>query len=110
MSSTLIERLEQATGPDRALDWELHVIDGLEGVGMYGAHPKYTASIDAARMLVPDGRGWVLKTVARGCEARVGGIPGGDFEIHGAEAPTAAVALCIAALKARRITSGEGQP
>lgn len=44
----IIRRLTEAAGPDRTLDWEVHVFHGLEGVGMYGAHPEYTASLDAS--------------------------------------------------------------
>jgi hypothetical protein len=50
----LAERCEKATGPDRALDWEIHCCNGLEGVGAYGPHPTYTASLDAALTLVDD--------------------------------------------------------
>lgn len=46
---------EKANGPDRALDWEIHLRNGLWGVGMYGSHPAYTGSVDAALTLVPEG-------------------------------------------------------
>jgi hypothetical protein len=53
--SELIEKLEKAEGPNLALEWEIHLtVRGIEGAGMYGAHPNYTASIDAAMKLVPD--------------------------------------------------------
>ena len=44
----LLHRLEQLEGPDRGVDWEIHCLSGLDGVGMYGNHPSYTASIDDA--------------------------------------------------------------
>lgn len=52
----IIERLEKADEPDRTIDWEIHVIDGLEGVGMYGKHPTYTLSLDDTVALC----GWKL--------------------------------------------------
>lgn len=92
----LAERVEALSGPDRAVDWELHVFDGLVGVGMYGAHPHYTASLDAAMTLVPEGVvfdvGWLHDmSQARGCVAGK----------KAAYAATPALALCAAALRAR---------
>lgn len=101
----LIEKLKAATGPDRALDWQIHLRDGLLGVGMYGDHPPYTASLDAALTLVPDeplseltGKyDWQVECTNGGVtiSARVGPEATLSF------ANTAALALCIAALKAR---------
>ena len=51
----LIERIEAASKGSRALDWEIHVHDGIDGKGMYGPHPRYSFSIDAALTLVPEG-------------------------------------------------------
>lgn len=55
----LAARVEALQGPNRAADWQVHLRDGLDGVGMYGDHPHYTASIDAAMSLVPEG--WAIK-------------------------------------------------
>jgi len=96
--SALIARLEVATGPDRAIDWEIHLRDGLNGVGSYGGHPAYTESIDATLTLVPDNWSW-----------RVGNLPSGrgfadlgtQKSLQGIEGATPAIALCIAALRAR---------
>jgi hypothetical protein len=111
----LAERCEQAAWPDRELDaeiaWMLTAQDrkrlgppdlrreiwhaGLptpawvpfENVSSF--HPHYTASLDAAVTLVPDGCGWMVMSSA----AKVGVWPS-----HGA---TPALALCAAALRAR---------
>lgn len=50
----LADRVEQATGPDRDLDGEIH-----SGIGkrdqQWSYAPSYTASLDAAMTLVPEG-------------------------------------------------------
>lgn len=90
----LAERVEALSGPDRAVDWELHVFDGLVGVGMYGAHPHYTASLAAAMTLVPEG--WDHGYTANGqCWTHKEAST-----VHG-DAATPALALCAAALRAR---------
>ena len=49
----LLERVKAATGPNFALDWDIHLtVRGIWGAGMYGNHPAYTASLDAALALV----------------------------------------------------------
>ena len=55
----LVERIEGASEGSWALDWAIHLRDGLDGKGMYGSHPYYTASLDAAMQLVPEGCGWI---------------------------------------------------
>jgi hypothetical protein len=54
----LVERLKTADVPDRSLDWEIHLRNGLYGVGAYGDHPHYTESLDAAISLIPEGYVW----------------------------------------------------
>ena len=101
MTDDLIARIEAASGADRGLDWEIHLHDGLAGVGMYGDHPPYTASIDAALSLVPDG--WRL-SISNMCG------PGWFAGLHETDgygegygrAATPALALCAAALKERK--------
>ena len=95
----LIARIEAASGGSRELDWEIHLRDGLDGVGAYGAHPYYTSSIDAALTLVPDGFDWTLGHTNGGLtiHAEVGGR-GDEYLRFGA---TPALALCAAALRAR---------
>lgn len=114
---TLIERLEGLTGPCRECDGLIaaavgarHGPDGGWSNNHNGDYwtvkecaEPYTASIDAALALVPEGCIW-----------NVGGNPNGGFasaglfgaaiwqgidQING-EAPTPAIALCIAALLA----------
>lgn len=105
MTQKLIARIEAARGPDRALDWEIHLRDGLEGVGMYGRHPSYTASIDAALTLMEKGWHWAL-----GWNGPDSGHPNATasvFTTSGAmekgAGATPALALCAAALKARLV-------
>lgn len=98
----LIEKLEKATGPDRKLDSA--IVDFLVGMPRtaIGGDARYTSSIDAALTLVPEGaRVWLELNTA-------------DFKPHGAwvggdyshrknysRTATPAIALCIAALRAR---------
>ena len=134
--SELIERLEKATGPDRELDER---IGGAAGVsicwpwtdqdGRYIPRidvPRYTASLDAALTLVPEGP-WMTaiagpwryaahhpragqdnwecalttEDVGEWC---IGDYGDGDTSGKGANA---AIAVCIASLKARARTGGE---
>lgn len=81
--------------------------------------PRYTASIDAALTLVPEGSVWHVMTDFGGLNrAKVGpagrpsasvysgGGPGDHFVTADAETP--ALALCAAALRARAAGHGEG--
>lgn len=95
----LIERLTKATGPDQELDRAIHI--ALEGNTVV---PQYTASIEWALTLVPNG--WSVDLSMHpgnvGNHARVynEGLTSEPSEIfHGTKPP--ALALCIAALKAR---------
>ena len=102
--TALIERLEKAEGPDRELDYMVHRATH-ELYGAYGPHPRYTASLDAAMMLVPADALWSVCDMEEGPFAQVippasGGTFGGT-KISGYGAPTPAIALCIAALRAR---------
>jgi len=95
----LAERCEQAAGPDRELDARIYILitGGSADDADYAATdpdvtcnpPPYTASLDAAVTLVPEGCGWMVMSSA----AKVGVWPS-----HGA---TPALALCAAALRAR---------
>lgn len=93
----LIERLEKATGPDRELDDAIRVACGFP--------PKpwnYTASLDAALTLVPARAQWTLEQDA----AWVRMLSDDDVDefqghLFGREGNCTAIALCIAALKAR---------
>lgn len=124
--ATLIERLEKATGPDRRLDIEISFeVDGFNRVHFSEVFaqatngdlppfdeelwPLYTKSIDAALTLVPDGWDWsVGNLVGHGIAARIGGPAGEEGEADYSKDRTPALALCIAALKAR-MSGGEGE-
>jgi hypothetical protein len=95
-------RLQRAEGPDRGLDWEIHCRRGPDGIGAYGAHPAYTASLDAALTLVPPHHLWEVK---QGIEARaIVWRLETDYDDTGA--PTGysttfpAIALCVACIRA----------
>jgi hypothetical protein len=98
----LADRVQSADGPDRSLDWEIHLRNGLDGVGAYGAHPAYTASLDDAVKLVPRHHLWQVKQGIQS-EAIVWMLER-DYDESGA--PTGysttfpAIALCAAAIRA----------
>jgi hypothetical protein len=124
----LAERCEQATGPDRELDTLIAPHAGWKEAGKLsvmgskmpawlppgksGADnkvlkvPAFTASLDAAMTLVPEGWDWSAGT-GRGTGWATLGLPdddqmGGssDDEVS-CDAATPALALCAAALRAR---------
>lgn len=129
----LIERLEKATGPDRLLDaliagyhndWSVieigkddrtHFIrwarrDGSEFMTREGSSGeytamRYTASMDLAAALIPDGLYWMAGYGKTREDEPLGGVaifrPGNeDDPVAKAEAPTVPLALCLAALRA----------
>jgi hypothetical protein len=118
----LIAHLDAATGPDRELDEEIMALRagvirevqngrsvyhvGTRWVGV-GDVPPFTASVDAAVTLVPDGWMWtVCGGEHRGGQgvafmAPNGGNSPADRWIDDTGGATPAIALCIAALKAR---------
>ena len=105
----LIKRLESATEGSRELDAAI-IMSGLH-VSMpddpVGWPPKFTTSIDAALTLVPAGRPWSITQQSSGvgyfADIAIKDDDGWWFEADGpgSEAPTPALALCIAALRAR---------
>lgn len=112
----LIAALEAATGPSRELDAEIaRCCDARqwrltdEGMGKVFFDPlEFTASIDAALTLVPetDGNRWYeIGQAWTHATAHVRVYPPNPWEGRTreavADAPTPAIALCIAALKAR---------
>lgn len=133
--SDLIERLEKADGPDGRLDIEIYkMTDAMNAApgtimeykldhdgeamwrcrhppqdfGSWWHTPAYTASIDAALTLVPEGQSWMVALSANDSEqpgARVWPAMENygteDFALHGSFAAAPAIALCIAALRAR---------
>ena len=128
--ATLIQRLEAATGPSRELDAEIErAVQRCDPGAWYDAKedcllwdeerdfgstvayercgqylPDYTASIDAALTLVPDGMEYEITTLYGIARVAVGlnAEPGPFY----AEDPSGnvAIALCIAAIKARGLS------
>ena len=113
--SELIARIEAASGPDRELDFWISVrVEGtrytdaelqadIDLVGIEGMHIPfaYTASIDAALTLVPEGYFPTIDFVA--CRCWIRDAQGFDMP-HGCAygcGATPALALCAAALRAR---------
>ena len=124
----LIERIEAASGPDRELDHEIYEYLGSPVVRMVSATthgtdlvnwaPFYTASVDAALTLVPEGwrigkleqdwrsGGWIAQLCERPTERQLqafddGVTIGWNTADTDPDAATPALALCAAALKAR---------
>ena len=121
----LIAALEAATGPSRELDLAICRValnseplghaagmdDSLLLMQRVGLYPRYTSSLDAALMLVPEG--WASGSIAE--ERRVIGYVHNNQPAfigvgardnpakiwHEVRHPVRAIALCIAALKAR---------
>lgn len=122
----LIERLEQATGPDRELDVEI-VFALYPDIGAYQPHcrgeepifwnepyrkqpcPEFTKSIDAALTLVPEEHAASVEWSPRypGCAWIYPPDNVDEISFEG-EASNPAIALCIAALKAREAL-GKGE-
>lgn len=117
----LIAALEKAEGPDRALDSAIYAelrLDGWtpEEWAVTLADPKfinptipgvaaYTASIDAALTLVPDGYVWRMHQPAVGLKgkwvAEIFTQPMWDSCREGKHPTAPAIAIVIAALRAR---------
>lgn len=105
----LLALLENATegsdGMDALIVLELYggpseELAGLIGLGI-ARTLNFTTSLDAALTLVPEGYGW---SAQRNRAGRIGAhVWGNDGEISSGfiHAPTAPLALCMAALKAR---------
>jgi len=132
----LIARLETATGEDRYLDANCAVvfdptrqlIDKISGETsergyvydpIIGAFPVscYTREIDAAKRLIPDGLYWMVGFGKRSENEPLGGAatfkPQQDDPFTLGEHSEPAIALCIAALKARETLAkaeGHGSP
>jgi hypothetical protein len=104
----LAERCEAATRPDRELDAEIALATGavkvINGWRYNSANrarevEHFTASLDAAITLVPDGCDWLINT--RGIFAQVWerkAVGDGSWEARTAATP--ALAMCAAALRA----------
>lgn len=100
----LIAALELATVPDRELDAEIDQLAYENGwrserIMTPDRTPPYTASIDAALTLVPDDMGWMVTWVGARVWHHLEGFALNDGIEVSHKIP--AIALCIAALKAR---------
>jgi hypothetical protein len=120
----LIARLESATGPDRGLDAAIRETVGLvwredfyvwsQTGARYRGQVNFTASLDAALTLVPEG--WAVHSMMIWPGNGTGLMLWGTHEFsgerwHGKDDPKvearhmhAPIALCIAALRARITT------
>lgn len=121
---TLIERLEAASGPDRELDEAIGLDLGWSPVsnptfatGLMGRWytpdgrmtdhygiPRWTASLDAAMTLIPEGCVTYLASEDRHSHRWEWSLRDKYAVRHHARAPTPALALCIASLKARGVS------
>ena len=104
--SDLITRLEAATGPDRELDRAIAKALGVMPLyqmrGQIGSSwPDFTDSIDAALTLVPEGYYPIIDFAEVKCFIRDRNNFDHDPPAWCAKAPTPALAICIAALRAR---------
>lgn len=101
----LIAKLEAATAPDRELDVSVHLAAGRDVECEYTATrdvPRYTASLDAALTLVPEGYGGIVGIGKSGLTFLWQDGRGRDRGIStGSKPKTPAIALCIVALKVR---------
>lgn len=101
MTDTLIERLEAASGPDRELDDAILLLVFNDAAIN---PPAFTASLDLAMTLLPDGQPWAWSGEFSdysyaNCWLDVPEYDGIPFEGRGANP---AIALCIAILSALR--------
>ncbi len=124
----LAARCEAATGADREWDWRIYLaIKGRpwtatedawmrdNGAQAFPASlPRYTASIDAALTLVPDGWKWTLHSADTAgppcayCVPNMGRLPW-PMWVNDVSAATPALALCAATLRARAMEVGNGE-
>ncbi len=124
MTNDLITRLESADGPSReldcliaaAVDWQIECAtitpaNAIKAFGLdwmvesadlynsiFNQLPRYTASIDAALMLVPEGWKWAVTSKNSACCHEQHIAP-----LNWSYASTPALALAAAALKARGV-------
>lgn len=106
MENDLITRLERADGPDRELDAAIWCAMRGADFDLYSQVVpnfnewqalRYTASIDAALTLVPEGYDWAIFHTNGGLTIHAWC---GDRIDHFGDTP--ALALCIAALRAQQ--------
>lgn len=98
----LIERLEGLTGPNFEIEQEIGRLMNPNATRL-SVFPAYTASIDAAMTLVPEGYVWSINTFAEPSRASAYLVRHDNCYVRTNEqfCATPAIALCIAALKAK---------
>jgi hypothetical protein len=97
----LASRVGEATGPDQQLDFDILCVVDARAIktGPLHSDPKFTASLDAATTLVPEG--WTGEVRLDGWAQIWPNYPGGWLhERVKASAATPALALTAAALRA----------
>jgi hypothetical protein len=114
--ASLIERLEKATDPDREIDRDIWFaqVPALRDCWPYWTAeqqqdmcPRYTKSIEAALTLAPEDGGRIVSNSGRVVEMRMDSTPGRrhfaslNHDHVGFSRATLAIAICIAALKAK---------
>lgn len=106
----LAEKVEGLEGPDREVDCEILAAVARTDNGPVFAAPAYTASLDAAMSLVPEGWGWLVcqpseKAIASGLLKErtpvMGEVQYGCDHRYAVAAATPALALVAASLRAR---------
>jgi hypothetical protein len=115
----LADEVAAATGPDRELDEAILIAIGGKkksadwwlGFAYIGrVIPAYTASLDAAMMLLRPEWGYEQRRPSdlgtHGCSVEIWWVPAFPQKVH-AIAATPALALCAAALKARAHSTKE---
>jgi hypothetical protein len=94
----LASRCEKATGPDDKLDWDIAIVSN----GFDPEYPlPYTASLDAAMTLVPEGHEWLKLSPFTASIYRFVEDDKEWAKHIEAKGNTFPLALCAAALKAR---------
>ena len=98
----LAERCEQAAKPDRELDFAIAAgVDWPDSPHSHQHARRYTASLDAAVTLVPEGHEWLRKNPESMTVYRVpDDLKEWAQHIYG-RGNTTSLALCAAALRAR---------
>jgi len=115
--SSVIQKLEQATEGSWELDCEIYeIFHGPEGDEPWpGCPAHYTTSVDAALTLVPEG--WRVEDLSQGRQRSLWYVnlwpiskknwDDNEKQAYSEDRPSPALALCIAALRARLEPDGQ---
>jgi hypothetical protein len=107
MLTELIAKLEAAVAADRNLDREIYTIIFPHGEPYPHEPARFTSSLDAALTLIPEGLYWLVGAGKVEPDEPLYGAQilrtAADVIADGQHDATAALALAIAALKARRL-------